>query len=520
MDSEKATVDVERLRHDIAANIELLCRELFPSGKKIGHEWCIGDVSGSPGKSLKIELAADGKKGLSHDWAAGWGDDFIGIVKERYGIGFQEAAQKISSVLGTNYLATTARPTGKNTSRSKAGTQREPDQAKAPAAINWNRHVTELTMHPDPLLAQAAERKWTQKFYTHLLDHELIGIFSGHLAFPSWRNGSVVALHYERYLSTRNPNKDWYFEPKGLSHEAYTTNTLQGASRAVVSESYWDLFGYLDLTGLYLDDNTAGICTRGADGYGRLAGLISEGAEVIVLAQNDEPGQRWLQKVREIIGQAVKSVQCPDGIKDFSDWRKAGATIEEVNAATIELKAPPTNSSESEAENESEREAPPEWLIPRKVSALSSYLPPELIQGVLYQGCRFLFAGSPKAKKSWLLMQCCYCVGNGLPFLEFPVTKGKPVYINFELLEGDCRQRFYKIQNALGTGDVDNVEVLQLRGKSRQMTPERLTQLERILSNMGFVLCAIDPFYKLMPGKDERLGIDVAPVLGTSGNSQ
>jgi RecA-family ATPase len=357
MDSEKSTVDVERLRLDIAANIKRLCQEEFPSGKKIGHEWCVGDVSGDKGKSLKIELEADGKQGFYHDWATGQKGDFIKLLQERFGIGFREVTEKIGSVLGINYLVAAPETieSNKSTPRSKASaknSQQRPAE-KEPAALNWSRYVMDLTNNPDLLLAQAAERKWTNEFFKHLLDHELIGSFRDHLAFPSWRNGSVIAVHYERYLGTNGSEKKWFYDPKDLSHGAYTTNNpkgdkrAKGASRVIVSESYWDLFAYLDLTGLYLDDNIAGICTRGAEGTGRLAGLISEGVEVIVLPQNDTPGQGWLQKIRELIGRPIQCVRCPSPLKDFSDWRKAGATIQEIDAATVELEALSKTKAES-----------------------------------------------------------------------------------------------------------------------------------------------------------------------------
>src|SRR5215468_6826955 len=75
-----------------------------------------------------------------------------------------------------------------------------------------------------------------------------------------------------------------------------------------------------------------------------------------------------------------------------------------------------------------QEEAPPNWLLPRKVASLSDYLPPQVMHGMLYQGCRFVFGGPPKARKSWLLMLACYCVANGLPFLRIPTSKGKVVY--------------------------------------------------------------------------------------------
>jgi hypothetical protein len=160
------------------------------------------------------------------------------------------------------------------------------------------------------------------------------------------QGGTVVAMH----VRPNDPNKDWFYQPAGLIHGLYATNDPSGAKRAVVAESYWDLFSYLDLTNFYLDDNTAGLCTRGANGQSRLEGLISPQAqEVIILAQNDAPGQSWLQKVRELIGRPILSVQCPIGIKDFSDWRSSGATLEQVQAATVELEAlPPKPKSQAD----------------------------------------------------------------------------------------------------------------------------------------------------------------------------
>jgi hypothetical protein len=100
-----------------------------------------------------------------------------------------------------------------------------------------------------------------------------------------------------------------------------------------------------------------------------------------------------------------------------------------------------------------------------------------------------------------------------LPFLGIPRTKGKVVYINFELLEGECRRRFLQIQKAMGTGSLDDIEVIQLRGK--QLSNLNLEQLERIISDASFVLCSFDPVYKLLDGRDERLGIDITTVLAS-----
>jgi hypothetical protein len=161
--------------------------------------------------------------------------------------------------------------------------------------------------------------------------------------------------------------------------------------------------------------------------------------------------------------------------------------------------------------NENEQELPPPWLFPRKVASLNPYLPPQIMEGMLYLGCRFVFGGPPKARKSWLLMLACYCVANGLPFLGIPTKKGKVVYLNFELLEGECRARFFEIHKAMGQGDIDNIEVIQLR--DRTLSDDNLVQLQKIIADASFCLCAFDPVYKLLNGRDERVGKDIAPVL-------
>jgi hypothetical protein len=110
-------------------------------------------------------------------------------------------------------------------------------------------------------------------------------------------------------------------------------------------------------------------------------------------------------------------------------------------------------------------------------------------------------------------MLACYCVANGLPFLGIPTTQGKVVYLNFELLEGECRARFFEIQKAIGNGDINNIEVIQLR--DRTLSDLHLFQLQSIVANSAFCLCAFDPVYKLLNGRDERVGVDIAPVLAS-----
>ena len=61
---------VERL----AANAESVCRRYLPNGRRQGHYWLIGDVQGSPGRSLYVRLKPSGKG------AAGKWTDYVALL--------------------------------------------------------------------------------------------------------------------------------------------------------------------------------------------------------------------------------------------------------------------------------------------------------------------------------------------------------------------------------------------------------------------------------------------------------
>jgi hypothetical protein len=53
---------------ELARRVEELAAYLFPNGKREGVNWCVGDVTGTPGKSFKICIAGE-KAGLWGDFA-------------------------------------------------------------------------------------------------------------------------------------------------------------------------------------------------------------------------------------------------------------------------------------------------------------------------------------------------------------------------------------------------------------------------------------------------------------------
>ena len=50
-------INFDTLNKDLVNKIDSLLKNWFPNGTKIGGEYCIGDLSGKAGNSLKINLS-------------------------------------------------------------------------------------------------------------------------------------------------------------------------------------------------------------------------------------------------------------------------------------------------------------------------------------------------------------------------------------------------------------------------------------------------------------------------------
>jgi len=75
---------------------------------------------------------------------------------------------------------------------------------------------------------------------------------------------------------------------------------------------------------------------------------------------------------------------------------------------------------------------------------------PEVIQGVLRQGDRFVLGASAKAGKTWVLMDLLVSVTSGVEWLGMPTNKGRALYLNFELHAPSFRDRMLQIEKAKG----------------------------------------------------------------------
>lgn len=84
--------DTKDIKRAVAQDAAGFAAWLFPSGKRKGSKWHVGDVAGNPGESLAIDL--DGEFAGSYcDWATGEKGDCIALVMAARGLEFVSASQ-------------------------------------------------------------------------------------------------------------------------------------------------------------------------------------------------------------------------------------------------------------------------------------------------------------------------------------------------------------------------------------------------------------------------------------------
>ena len=141
-------------------------------------------------------------------------------------------------------------------------------------------------------------------------------------------------------------------------------------------------------------------------------------------------------------------------------------------------------------------------------------LAPELIQGVLRQGHKMIISAPSKAGKSFALMELAFAIAEGFNWFGSRCMQGKVLYINMEIDDPSCYQRFRSIYDALGMdigNHVGNIEVWGLRGWSMPITKLAPMIIEK--AGHDYVAIIIDPLYKVMDG-DENSNSDVGQMVG------
>jgi hypothetical protein len=131
--------------------------------------------------------------------------------------------------------------------------------------------------------------------------------------------------------------------------------------------------------------------------------------------------------------------------------------------------------------------------------------PTELVKGLLHSSTKGVLGGSSKAGKTWILLDMAVAVASGGTFLNYSTTRGKVLFMNFEIQEAFFKERLRAVMERRGiqTADIqESLDVWTLRGQKVD-AEDFLTALANRVRNSGYSLIVIDPIYKLMVGRSE-----------------
>ena len=133
-------------------------------------------------------------------------------------------------------------------------------------------------------------------------------------------------------------------------------------------------------------------------------------------------------------------------------------------------------------------------------------LPPVVIAGILRKGHTMMLSGPSKAGKSFALMELAVAIASGGSWMGWRCVRGRVLYINMELAQESCINRFFDINERYGIGQaaMSNIQIWNLRGFRLNMHDLTPKLISRLRSDPVDVVI-LDPIYKVMSGNENDM---------------
>ena len=235
------------------------------------------------------------------------------------------------------------------------------------------------------------------------------------------------------------------------------------------------------------------------------------GRRVCIVADKDAAGRKHAADVaRRLYSKAaeVKVIELPgDDVKDATDFIEghdaqdgpdlAAELIRLAEAAPAGVPDDPADDGADEQENAKPRCCP---VTARQLMEEHPKLLSPVLHGLLREGETLNVISSPKAGKSWLVLDLALAVATGADWLRFPTAQGRVLLLDNELHPETIAFRLPKVAKARGFDTdawADMLHVDAIRGKGLDFE-----QLSDYLGNITpgyFKLVVIDSFYRMLP---------------------
>jgi hypothetical protein len=144
--------------------------------------------------------------------------------------------------------------------------------------------------------------------------------------------------------------------------------------------------------------------------------------------------------------------------------------------------------------------------------AMSIIQPPNVVENILDSGSRLIFGGGAKTYKTWAMSDLALSIAAGAPWWGFETQVVPQLYVNFEVERFYMQQRWRAIMEArklpFGPLFICNLKNFPIGS----LLEFKETLLHRIDHNK-IAQIYIDPFYKMLCGRDERASVEINQTL-------
>lgn len=300
----KTAKEISKMLSDRAQDV---ARYLFPQGKREGQEWCVGDLSGEPGKSLKIHLQG-AKAGLWSDFAAGQGGDLLDLWSLSHGISLGATIKEASSYLGIS------------------PPQLERQQ---PKAFDLPKKQVISSIEPSSAVMQYLTQE--RKLFVKTINDFHISQEKDSIVFPYLRDGKVIFVKYLR-LSRDADGKKTIFAAANCEPCLFGWHSIpQNSRRITICE------GEIDAMTLHQYGIPALSVPFGGGSGNKQRWLeyefdrLSIFDEIFLCLDDDEEGQKATAEIAERLGlHRCRIVQLPK--KDANECLKKGISAEIIKS--------------------------------------------------------------------------------------------------------------------------------------------------------------------------------------------
>lgn len=202
---EPSRIDFRGIAQALLAQAEHLVAQWLPGGRRRGHEWTCGDLSGAEGTSCSVNL----NSGAWADFASGEkGGDLLGLYAAKHGLSMAKAARELQAQLGLG---------------SVAAPPLSPAAPAVPARVPAGNVAQWLPLHPVPDDAPAYKSQWAHyargipKLHWEYRDREgrLLGVVCRFEASDGTKDVQPLS-----YCQSSQGRREWRFrafvEPRPL----------------------------------------------------------------------------------------------------------------------------------------------------------------------------------------------------------------------------------------------------------------------------------------------------------------